>query len=76
MSCASRLAYHGVPKILKTNERSWDILDETEISNGTTEEIEICRNEEKWKTFGSYLEHCRINMNVRQVLNRGSGNNK
>ncbi|XP_076347311.1 alpha-ketoglutarate-dependent dioxygenase AlkB [Tachypleus tridentatus] len=53
MSGASRLAYHGVPKIILTEERSsW----ESAVSNNPD-----------WKQFNDYLKNCRINMNVRQV---------
>lgn len=69
MSEESRLCYHGVPKILKSDDKSWNgvvrfedqVLEKNEI-------IDICKDEKLWKSFGDYLDNCRINMNVRQVL--------
>lgn len=71
MSSESRLAYHGVPKILKTNEQVWNEVDEVDERNVTTEDMELYMNDKKWEPFDDYLGHSRINMNVRQVLRRG-----
>lgn len=73
MSKESRLSVHGVPKILQMDSRFWDGFEET--ANGINKEcksvVNICRKEELWKPFDNYLNHSRININVRQVLNRG-----
>lgn len=72
MSKASRLCFHGVPKILQMDSRYWDCFNTNEIRNKEQQfVINICREEDLWKPFGNYLNHSRINLNVRQVLNRG-----
>ncbi|KAJ8942088.1 hypothetical protein NQ314_010161 [Rhamnusium bicolor] len=74
MSKESRLAYHGVPKILQMDSRYWDPINESDISyinKEYKEVVNICKDDESWKPFGDYLTYSRININVRQVLNRG-----
>ena len=53
MAKESRLAYHAVPLVFKTDSKPWN---------------EELPNDSKWKEFDEYLENCRININVRQVL--------
>lgn len=74
MSKESRLAYHGVPKILQIDSRYWDPIDENNlscISKDYKETVNICKDDAAWKPFGDYLTYSRININVRQVLSRG-----
>ncbi|XP_013774319.1 nucleic acid dioxygenase ALKBH1-like [Limulus polyphemus] len=53
MSGASRLAYHGVPKIILTEKGlGWKSAES---------------NNSDWKQYDDYLKNYRINMNVRQV---------
>lgn len=104
MSKESRLCYHAVPKIMKTDV-SWlnKALEETE--GATSKESDSDSQEEnnqkrkkrrltttsdadyndafedtlwntiidceQWKPFADYISECRINMNVRQVLEHG-----
>lgn len=68
MSEESRLCYHGVPKILKTTCTSWNIIDSENKDATEIDLIRDCRNEIFWKPYDDYLNSCRINMNVRQVL--------
>ena len=53
MSKESRLAYHAVPLIFKSASKPWN--------EGFSNDIE-------WDIIDEYLENCRINLNVRQVL--------
>ena len=53
MAKESRLAYHAVPLIFKSKSKPWN--------EGPLEDI-------GWEIFDEYLENCRINLNVRQVL--------
>lgn len=102
MSKESRLCYHAVPRILKT-DTTWinetkneadDIkwadsevepnedyskkrrLTSTCDENDYTDEFQDSLwsgviNNEQWKPFSDYIFDCRINVNVRQVLNLG-----
>lgn len=96
MSKESRLCYHAVPRILKT-DFTWinEPIDETNDSECTelsanykkrritpksdndyndTFEDDLWNdviNHEQWKPFSDYVSDCRINVNVRQVLNHG-----
>lgn len=112
MSKESRLCYHAVPRIMKTdinwvNEPSNEI-DETSYNEPEThslEKVEDVDSEEEnksrkkrrltapsdneyndafveclwtsvadaeqWKPFADYITDCRINVNVRQVLEHG-----
>lgn len=104
MSKESRLSYHAVPRILKTDV-SWlntPLPDEQNIGNdknvnddddGTeatkncpkkrkitentiedsfVEDIwDLVKDEPLWKPFADYISDCRININVRQVLEFG-----
>lgn len=107
MSKASRLCYHAVPRIVKTDV-TW--VNEPLYKNDEGNAIEVepiddvendedskyrkkrrltlpCDNDyndafveelwcsivdsEQWKPFADYISDCRINMNVRQVLELG-----
>lgn len=101
MSKESRLCYHAVPRILKT-DITWineSIAEDTVNTNNidaTAGENTNCKKRrltsssdnycndtfqeslwstvadlEQWKPFGDYISDCRINMNVRQVLDFG-----
>lgn len=109
MSKESRLCYHAVPKIMKTDvswinapfdENPENIIktnvdhhdcDELEKSNNKKRRLNLIQNDDQklyddgfseniwniviekdyWKPFGDYILDCRINMNVRQVLDHG-----
>ncbi|ENN71845.1 hypothetical protein HUJ04_001021 [Dendroctonus ponderosae] len=74
MSKESRLCYHGVPKILQVDNRMWCSLEQGSdklVPKDYKETVDICKDENLWKPFGSYLTHSRININVRQVLFEG-----
>ncbi|KAF7278429.1 hypothetical protein GWI33_008463 [Rhynchophorus ferrugineus] len=73
MSNESRLCYHGVPRILKTEERPWEIdtKDSTQEVLKYNDALSICKDEEIWKPFSMYINYSRVNMNIRQVLNKG-----
>lgn len=60
MSGPSRLAMHGVPRIVPADERPWEL---TKNSGNSTE---------KDKFVIDFINEARINMNVRQVLYPGS----
>lgn len=68
MSEESRLCYHGVPKILKTDDKEWNNIDFQNYGSSQNEIFNICTCENLWKPYGDYLDNCRINMNIRQVL--------
>lgn len=103
MSKESRLCYHAVPKIVKT-DMDWIDVAINETVDGTSNEADIDSDEENknlkkrrltipskdeyndkleetlwnsitdlehWKPFSDYISDCRINMNVRQVLDPG-----
>lgn len=74
MSEESRLCFHGVPKILKSYDRSWDVINNFDTDLMKHETIKFCTDEKLWKPFGDYLDKCRINMNVRQVLHKDQKN--
>lgn len=74
MSKESRLCYHGVPKILQVDSRKWCSLEDENDKNipkEYKETVSLCKEDTSWKPFGDYLNHSRINMNVRQVLYDG-----
>lgn len=104
MSKESRLCYHAVPRILKT-DIAWinESINGNDDSECTETDVNIVSNEnhskkrrltsksddndyndefrdnlwndvinsEAWKPFSDYISDCRINVNVRQVLNLG-----
>ncbi|XP_072385654.1 nucleic acid dioxygenase ALKBH1 [Diabrotica undecimpunctata] len=67
MSKDSRLCYHGVPKIMKSNNEMWNGDSDYVLTN---EDFSVPKDI-LWRPFGSYLNHSRININVRQVLDIG-----
>lgn len=103
MSRESRLCYHAVPKIMKTdvtwlnapleepkeansNDGDFDAQEEntnrkkrrltmpndTDFNDAFEENLWIKIDDiNEWKPFGDYISDCRINMNVRQVLEIG-----
>lgn len=68
MSDKSRLCYHGVPKVLKTIDKSWNSTDIQDNHLSIDETTKVCVNDKLWKPYSDYVDNCRINMNVRQVL--------
>lgn len=107
MSKDSRLCYHAVPKIVKT-DIAWinaplnetdDINSKEHVALDDIDSEEVDKNykkrrltspndndyndafveelwsgiadAEQWKPFSEYISDCRINMNVRQVLELG-----
>lgn len=73
MSKESRLCYHGVPKILKTESKPWQLIDyvDKNVPDDYKDVVNICRDEKMWMPFEEYLSQSRININIRQVLKRG-----
>lgn len=101
MSEESRLCYHAVPRIMKTDvtwmnnfeeenvaqtekevvsglefnsckKRRLTITSDSENDDGFEQNIwDIITDYEQWKPFFEYISDCRINMNVRQVLDHG-----
>lgn len=70
MSKESRLCYHAVPRILHGCTEKWNELEQTD-SNSTQNDLwSSCGESAFWSPFNSYLKDCRINLNVRQVLNK------
>lgn len=57
MSGESRLRYHGVPKIVRSETKPW-LVNDFKIN-------------EDWENAKSYIDEARININVRQVLMDG-----
>lgn len=59
----------------KENFRPWDlkkdVKDSTQQALKYNDAISVCENEELWKPFSVYINNSRINMNIRQVLNKG-----
>lgn len=70
MSEESRLCYHGVPRIVKATNRTWISTESDSKDVDDSEIIKICIDDKLWKPYNDYLNTCRINMNVRQVLNK------
>lgn len=80
MAKESRLCYHAVPCIFHGADEIWN-----KIEDEVTEEVRDdnindsldkdlwskCLENDFWKPFNMYLSECRINLNVRQVLNKG-----
>ncbi|KAK4886857.1 hypothetical protein RN001_003128 [Aquatica leii] len=69
MSKESRLCYHGVPKILHAEVNL--LTNDNEEINGeelNCDTLEDCNDSIYWTTFQKYINNCRININVRQVL--------
>lgn len=95
MSRTSRLCYHAVPRVMKTDVTWLNTLPITECNpeaNSDTETEDSNPKRRKldnndnvmddsvwnsimdakfWKPFATYLSACRINTNVRQVLEWG-----
>lgn len=103
MSKESRLSYHAVPKIMKTdvgwlnapteNTETCCASDETDNAVETHERLpkrrrltvstsELCDSfsediwdfvvdPTQWQPYADYISDCRININVRQVLDAG-----
>lgn len=84
MSRASRLSYHAVPRIMKSDTLpSWHpiptdgikrrkIDDEPDRTMALDTELwESTAIDSDWQPFDEYVEQCRININVRQVLRDG-----
>lgn len=69
MTRESRLCYHAVPRILHKSEETWNDFTE-ENSHPSDILCNSCKDSEQWEPFNMYLNDCRINLNVRQVLNK------
>ncbi|XP_017082012.1 nucleic acid dioxygenase ALKBH1 [Drosophila eugracilis] len=78
MSGESRLCYHAVPRIIKTQRDSTSMLaseqdDDSEIELKLLDTAlfkNVCEPT-FWEPFSNYVDDSRININVRQVLNLG-----
>lgn len=71
MSKASRLCYHAVPRVMKCKLEPYNDFSYDEPPHKRCKSITACDNENSWKPFKEYLRDSRININVRQVLNKG-----
>lgn len=71
MSKEARLCYHGVPKILTEDENVWkNVEDFKQTPNEfNLKLIKELSDPQFREDFVNYLRQCRININVRQVLN-------
>jgi len=81
MSEESRLCYHAVPRIMKT-QTLWtstmtnENADDADIGSHLLD-MDLFQNVGKpnfWLPFSNYIGDSRININVRQVLNPGDSN--
>lgn len=71
MSRDSRLCYHAVPRVMKCYLEPYNNFGSEEPSlKKRCKKVEDCDDEDVWKPFKQYLEDSRININVRQVLNK------
>ncbi|KAI8035568.1 hypothetical protein M5D96_011617 [Drosophila gunungcola] len=78
MSEASRLCYHAVPRIIKT-QKLWNSTltnqDVNDADNGSSlldmDLFKKVGDSNFWQPFSNYIDDSRININVRQVLNPG-----
>lgn len=76
MSKEARLSYHGVPRIIQSKSEPWE-------SNDSNDDMDLhhkyfakdvlanCDKKDWWLPYSDYLKTSRININARQVLNRG-----
>lgn len=68
MTKESRLCYHAVPRIFHNSEETWN-----DFTEGHTIELDSLWNtcqDKDFSNYNTYLKDCRINLNVRQVLNK------
>lgn len=73
MSKESRLSYHAVPRIVKTEKQMWnDFNCESDVPLDS--ELRMYTSQSNFNEFQDYLEGLRINLNVRQVLPHGQLN--
>ncbi|KAJ6638920.1 Nucleic acid dioxygenase ALKBH1 [Pseudolycoriella hygida] len=88
MSQESRLCYHAVPRVFKSDLSTWNLEEKDEdddyrevtrkrrrVSQQSdhinTELWDLVLNKDFWQPFNEYVDNCRINANVRQVLREG-----
>ncbi|KAG4077245.1 hypothetical protein HA402_009874 [Bradysia odoriphaga] len=90
MSKESRLCYHAVPRVFKSDDSVWNnTIDGGDDDDDDRNEMPKKRKIENksgclvkdlwnkvddrfyWEPFNEYVENCRINVNVRQVLRKG-----
>lgn len=77
MSGESRLAFHAVPRIMKTGNGNEPPNELKYCNNQTNNSIasknyEADMSQEEWQPFENYLAKTRINVNVRQVHSPGN----
>lgn len=76
MSEESRLAFHAVPRIVKTSDddNPPDECNNSNLCNNCCKptQYETHINHDDWKPFEQYLAKTRINVNVRQVHSPGN----
>lgn len=78
MSGESRLCYHAVPRIIKTQASATlsliiEDVDNADIKTRTIDKdlFHDVGNPQFWEPFSRYMDDSRININIRQVLNPG-----
>lgn len=68
MSEESRLCYHAVPRVFKTDRREWNVNEDmSQCQDLPQDQIKRSLNEDEWTQFENYLADSRINVNIRQV---------
>lgn len=74
MTAVSRLQYHGVPKIILSENKNWNDFSDVDQKPADAL-IEKCnhvtfskvKNPNYWAPFARYIGQARVNLNVRQV---------
>lgn len=68
MSDESRLLYHAVPRVFKSNRSVWNDNQEfVEYTDLPQDDLKECLKSSEWQLFEDYIDCNRINVNVRQV---------
>lgn len=68
MSGQSRLCYHAVPRVFKTERKVWNVNEDTcRCQDLPQDDLKEILREDEWARFEDYLTDSRINVNIRQV---------
>ncbi|KAL5275524.1 ALKBH1 family protein [Megaselia abdita] len=71
MSKSSRLCYHAVPRVMSCELEPYNNFNSNEPEEKKCKIVNDCDDENFWTPFRHYLKDSRININIRQVLNKG-----
>lgn len=64
----SRRSFHGVPRVYEGTLPAYlKAGSESLTGSGSTTGSESCPDEERWRLFGEFMSHTRINLNIRQM---------